>query len=234
MCPAGKAWADIPTSATTAHALAECSNAGLCDRTSGRCRCFAGFEGDACQRSACPNACSGHGRCVPLSQMGSERNALPLRATVNYGGNEATSTWDENKIFGCVCDSTWTVGFGSAETQTTSWFGPDCSLRHCPSGDDPLTTGTGKDETDCRYYRDNGASWMGGVDGDGAPNFASPLTGIDPDLVSGTDYGAAGNKCHVDCSNRGICDYASGLCRCFRGFYGEACNLQDALARGEA
>ena len=33
-----------------AHALAECSNMGLCDRATGKCRCFAGFEGEACQR----------------------------------------------------------------------------------------------------------------------------------------------------------------------------------------
>lgn len=37
----------------------------------------------------------------------------------------------------------------------------------------------------------------------GAPNYASPTTGIDPTLVAGLDYGASGNKCHVDCSNRG-------------------------------
>jgi hypothetical protein len=49
-CPSDKAWVDIPSGSTTAHALAECSNAGLCDRNTGRCRCFAGFEGDACQR----------------------------------------------------------------------------------------------------------------------------------------------------------------------------------------
>jgi hypothetical protein len=35
--------------------------------------------------------------------------------------------WDASKIMGCVCDIAHT-GF-------------DCSLRKCPSGDDPLTTG---------------------------------------------------------------------------------------------
>ena len=33
--------------------------------------------------------------------------------------------WDSGKVFGCNCDE----GF----------FGPDCSLRHCPRGDDPFT-----------------------------------------------------------------------------------------------
>ena len=35
VCPAGAAWVDIPTGAYTAHALAECSNMGLCDRFTG-------------------------------------------------------------------------------------------------------------------------------------------------------------------------------------------------------
>ena len=39
------------------------------------------------------------------------------------------STWDEDKIFGCVCESSWSVGLGSGETQEPEWFGPDCSLR---------------------------------------------------------------------------------------------------------
>jgi len=42
----------VPTAADTAHALAECSNAGICNRGTGKCECFDGFEGDACQRSA--------------------------------------------------------------------------------------------------------------------------------------------------------------------------------------
>ena len=50
-------------------------------------------------------------------------------------------------IYGCVCDSSWEVGLGAGQTQEPEWFGPDCSLRHCPSGDDPTTTE--EDETDC-------------------------------------------------------------------------------------
>jgi hypothetical protein len=49
-CPAGPAWVDVPSSDTTAHAPAECSNRGLCDRITGQCRCYVGFQGDACQR----------------------------------------------------------------------------------------------------------------------------------------------------------------------------------------
>lgn len=40
-----------------------------------------------------------------------------------------STTWDEDKIYGCVCDSSWTVGLASGEVQEPEWFGPDCSLR---------------------------------------------------------------------------------------------------------
>jgi hypothetical protein len=33
-----------------------------------------------------------------------------------------------------------------------------------------------------------------------------------------------GNEAGRDCSGRGICNYQTGLCRCFSGFYGEACD----------
>lgn len=41
----------------------ECSGRGECDAKTGNCKCDAGYEGEACQRSSCPNACSGHGSC---------------------------------------------------------------------------------------------------------------------------------------------------------------------------
>jgi hypothetical protein len=48
----GPAWFDYPSATDTAHALAVCSNAGVCDTTTGTCTCQAGFEGE----------CSGGGR----------------------------------------------------------------------------------------------------------------------------------------------------------------------------
>ena len=50
-CPHGKAWFDQPSATDTAHARVECSNMGICDRTSGLCVCRPGFEGAACERS---------------------------------------------------------------------------------------------------------------------------------------------------------------------------------------
>ena len=34
---------------------------------------------------------------------------------------------------------------------------------------------------------------------------------------------------HVECSNRGLCDSGSGLCSCFKGFSGEACEKFNTL-----
>jgi hypothetical protein len=40
----------------------------------------------------------------------------------------------------------------------------------------------------------------------------------------------ANNRCHVDCSNNGLCNHAVGQCACFSGHYGNACQYRDALA----
>ncbi|ETW07908.1 hypothetical protein H310_02316 [Aphanomyces invadans] len=119
--------------------------------------------------------------------------AMPLSAPTTYGGLLSTTTWDQDRVFGCVCDSSWPVGLASGQVQASSWFGSDCSLQHCPYGDDPVTTGT--NELDC-----SGVVAPGGF---------------------GT--GTAGNVCFAECSNRGVCNYATGVCTCFEGFYGSNC-----------
>ncbi|CAM9376234.1 unnamed protein product [Chrysoparadoxa australica] len=193
--------------ASIQHVEAECSGIGTCDRLSGNCVCPTGFAGAACERRTCPTAdtsvvCSGHGRCLNIGHLAKTNSALPLSPTptptTSYSyttpGAGGTNSWDANAGYACVCDSSWTVGLASGETQEAEWFGPDCSFRRCPSGDNPVTESV--TETDC-----GGKAATGG---------------------RGT--GATGNLCHVDCSNCGLCDYETGQCTCFEGFAGEACN----------
>jgi len=106
---------DIVTN--SAHEYRECSNKGICDRSSGTCSCFPGYDGSACQRASCPSnsngVCSGHGMCLTVKEI----------ADQYYSGN-VYSLWDERSTMGCVCDA--------------GYFGPDCSERKCKFGFDPL------------------------------------------------------------------------------------------------
>jgi len=97
-----------------AHFYRECSNKGICDRATGQCVCFPGYEGEGCQRTSCPGAesgspCSGHGLC--------------LSAYVDYSSSQY-NLWDADKTMKCRCDA--------------GYDGPDCSLRLCPVGPDPV------------------------------------------------------------------------------------------------
>ena len=98
------------------HGYRECSNKGLCNRGTGECQCYPGYEGAACQRMACPrdlfgNKCSGHGVCASAKMIAEE------------DFNEY-NLWDRHSSIGCVC----TAGFE----------GPICEERTCKVGYDPL------------------------------------------------------------------------------------------------
>jgi hypothetical protein len=97
------------------HFYAECGGVGICDRSTGQCNCFPGYGGAACNRTVCPNDCSGHGVCRTLDET------LPA-------GIEWYRLWETTKMTRCVCDG--------------GYSGIDCSQRLCPRGDDPLTTKT--------------------------------------------------------------------------------------------
>lgn len=105
--------------AETAHAYMECSNKGLCDRTSGECVCFDGYEGSSCQRTVCHNSCSGNGVCRNIVDM--------TRALATTSSRHSYQLWDGLKNQACVCDP--------------GYSGIDCRERLCPKGADPLDDG---------------------------------------------------------------------------------------------
>jgi len=106
-----------------AHDYMECSNKGLCDRETGDCTCFDGYEGSACHRTSCPNQCSGHGTCESISEFASYGDGSVFSKGSIYG-EQVYKLWDKKVTYGCKCDP---------------WFtGSDCSLRNCKVGVDPL------------------------------------------------------------------------------------------------
>ena len=185
-CPRGISWGDNVWGKNRAHAqIKECSDGGFCDRKSGECQCLSYYTGAACERSVCPNDCSGNGICMSmhhLMQTADSNSDNPTEHTILTQAGAGTmirtsytANWDATKQYGCWCD----YGFRGA----------DCSLIECPSNSDPIVSDP----------------W-----GTAANRNGGRLEGR-------------------DCSGRGVCDYSSGLCECFEGYTGEACQRQTIL-----
>merc|ERR1719197_2406198 len=303
------------TTFSNQHVYRECGGRGLCDRSTGECKCFPSFTGEGCRRTTCPNDCSGHGQCrtdansfyyigqTPVAAWGDE---IP-----DYSKTSGSPTWGIHtswlKYQQCHCDA--------------GYEGDDCSLRMCPKGDDPETEcgndlGNDKQKITCTFaaapvgggtltsaflhmrFKDqfNGVYDtrpilldVGNLDDDenansvqdaleALPNFAIPEIEVDFEIKSATvvditveftDGHNTGRqsllevysksecsdgaqpkfesvrttlddiscvvarvpkpeednyKEHVTCANRGICDQSTGLCNCFDGFFGDACD----------
>lgn len=80
-CPRGVSWTTV-SGATTHEKSAECSDAGICDRSTGQCECFEKYTGSACQRTKCINGCSGHGVCTSNEDL-AEQYARQMSTSIN-------------------------------------------------------------------------------------------------------------------------------------------------------
>lgn len=119
-CPLGPHMGDVASATDTAHALAECSGRGTCDRGSGLCQCLDGFEGQNCARSKCANGCSGMGDCINLRRAASEQDGIAFNHSTTY------TLWDADIIYGCKCNP--------------GQSGADCSQRICEVAPDTRVT----------------------------------------------------------------------------------------------
>lgn len=142
-CPRGTSWSVIgpeeggntPLGHICTHKTkVECSDQGLCDRATGLCECFPGFNGHACQRTECPDGCSGHGTCRSNRDFAydfaiAKTNQLHRlhKSSGTFRENYRVTyddAWDSNHLYGCLCDR--------------GYRGPNCALIECPSSNDPL------------------------------------------------------------------------------------------------
>lgn len=125
ICPYEIAWIDNPDKSGGRHKYAECASRGICNRDSGECECFPGYEGKGCGRTVCPNDCSGHGQCAYIEDMPYKSVAADFVRS-NFFFQEAHTfpyySWDKTRTRGCVCDPE----YGDV----------DCSKRLCPYATD--------------------------------------------------------------------------------------------------
>ena len=129
-CPTGVSWFNRPTANEELHLSedVECSDYGICDRTTGQCMCLDGFSGASCNRMDCPGEpkCSGHGQCHTMYEMAKLAEVNGVVAGFTYGDTPNNpATWDAEMVMGCVCNE--------------GYHGYDCSLYSCPTGDNPDT-----------------------------------------------------------------------------------------------
>mmetsp|Transcript_27740 Transcript_27740/g.27981 ORF Transcript_27740/g.27981 Transcript_27740/m.27981 type:complete len:379 (-) Transcript_27740:310-1446(-) len=129
ICPFEISWVDSPDKTGKFHKYTECAGRGICDRVTGECQCFEGFEGKGCQRHVCPNDCSGHGTCEYIEELGFKSTygeyADGLGIADMIAPKEMTYYgWDDHKSRACVCDP--------------QYYDFDCSKRMCPYGNDVL------------------------------------------------------------------------------------------------
>jgi hypothetical protein len=238
----------------------------------------------ASAEAACPNACSGHGRCTNKKPMFSSTPAnpfqIPAEANQQLGHSEFLVKKDScvcflrkedgNSIYdytnadcsGKVCPSgtaqnmlpydtnahTQLVECSSVGTcdRTTGvcacqsgFTGKACNRRKCPND----CSGRGK----CRTLSEI-VSWVAGQSAS-LDWLSSSLAyaAFDQDVSAGClcDKGYRGPDCSIvecpsgadpmggkgsesgrECSGRGICGSAVGLCTCNHGFHGTACENQ--------
>lgn len=215
-CPRGVSW-NINDGTSSGHeSERECSDAGICDRATGECSCFSGYEGSACQRTSCPNDCSGHGTCrsnvdfatdfseAVKDQQNSDDGAgdgVITDAYYDYFRVSYDGAWDSGLQYGCLCDA----GFRGA----------DCSLVECPTDFDPMDADLRDKYTDFESSVSIGTGntilttqWNADSVG-----YYGPIL----------EYPSNGAPAGDECSGRGLCDYSSGVCTCFDGFTGTAC-----------
>lgn len=222
----------------------ECSDGGSCDTSTGECSCYPGFEGSACQRTSCPNDCSGHGTCrsnqdfaVDFSEavfkeqkeQALTKDKIAPTSYYDYFLVTYDNAWDSGMQYGCLCD----IGFR----------GVACNEVECPTAYDAMdketctkygeweghgtfsynkdALGTGKSPSLTTFQGNTILIREWNDETEGKRSAATTFKVIPYNPIE--EYPCNGAPAGDYCSGRGSCDKSSGICQCFTGFTGPAC-----------
>lgn len=199
----------LRNSQVTAKCENDCNFQGYCS-INDKCICYKGrdgypqFQGPSCLEKTCARGISW------IGPIAGANNAHPLVECSNKG-------WCDRKFGICMCEP--------------NFAGIACERSVCLND----CFGNGECITQQQLAVENGRSYevpwdatkqVGcvcdiGFRGSDCSMVECP-TG--PDILRGP-----GNTAGRDCSGRGICDYDSGLCMCFEGYEGVACERQTSI-----
>lgn len=113
-------------------------------------------------------------------------------------------------------------GFAVPASGTPTQLPTSFTYVHSVYPDDPMRSGVPLVEV----------SWLDGPDLDG--RICESENGHTTNGKYYIQIGSNGLNDAPECSDRGICDYSSGICKCFKGYAGIDCHEQNALAMGQA
>ena len=165
---------------------------------------------------------------IAVTSAGANDATYPRYTISSAGGNCALSKFDigDQLTIECANGKCENDPAGHNRADTLSWVdGVHVTVTNKATAGGALTVLAGS-SAGRQLVHGSGVTDKRG-DGDDTL-IADPNSGITGPFFI-TNYGY-GTKEQISCSGRGLCDGGSGVCACFKGFTGDDCGSQNALA----
>jgi len=190
----------------------------------------------------CPNGCSGHGSCGANDKCtcynridGDAAWTFPDCSGRTCPTNAAWvgSVVNANDLHPVVeCSNRGSCDRSSGECQCfTNYEGIACERAVCPNGCSQAGICFTEEQLAAEASRTYSTPWDAEMQlgcicdlGRRGPDCSLLECPSGSDVLKG--YGNAEGR---DCSGRGLCDYTTGTCSCFNGYYGTKCEFQTVL-----